>query len=72
MWIDLPSARLLPESKHARRPVVRLRLASYGRPLSGMCCEQQCNKCSAELGIERVPHWKQGFARKKISLTLSF
>ena len=61
-WIELPRDQW-PESWKGKfiRPVVLLRLALYGHPLSGVYWELHCNKELVKLGFEAVPGWEQLF-----------
>ena len=38
-----------------KNPVVPLRLALYGHPLSGACCERHCQKILIKVGFRPVP-----------------
>ena len=58
-WITLPREQW-PKSweKKDRRPVVKLRLALYGRPLAGCCWEQKWTQEVRKHGFEPVPDWE--------------
>lgn len=70
MWTEFPPDRWLSGRENMRRPVVRLRLALYGHPLSGRDWGQRCNRCLEVLGLDRVPNWEQCFIHQGMKLVV--
>ena len=58
-WVRLPKERW-PKEWHGkfRDPVVPLRLALYGRPLSGVFWERYCREALLSVGFTTVPGWE--------------
>ena len=55
-WIFLPEhMRLTAWKDKYKNPVVPLRLALYGHPVSGAYCERHCQKILIKVGIRPVP-----------------
>lgn len=52
-------------------PVARLRLASYGHPLSGACWEMHCTDKLRSVGFEPVSTWESTFIHTDLQLVLS-
>ena len=74
---DIPTWIILPEDQwepgwrgRFRQPVVRLRLALYGHPLSGYYWEKHCKQCLGKVGFRPVEGQECLFFHKELSLTL--
>ena len=71
-WIMLPRDQWRPGwSGKFRVPVVRLRLALYGHPLSGAYWERHCTAKLKEAGFEPIPTWESCFLHRELRLVLS-
>ena len=70
-WVELPR-EWWPEEwgKKYRRPVVKLRLALYGHPLSGVFWERHCQKALFSAGWELIEGWESTYRHKKLGLIL--
>jgi hypothetical protein len=70
-WVELPRDQFPKTWKQFRRPVVRLRLALYGHPLSGAFWEQYCATQLKKVGFEQIPQWEGCYALRRLGLVLS-
>jgi hypothetical protein len=71
-WVELPKEQW-PKAwvGQLTRPVVPLRLALYGHPLSGYFWEQHCTKSLMEVGFEPLEGWECIYVHKQLKLFLS-
>eukprot|EP00959_Pyramimonas_sp_CCMP1952_P000842 16805-Pyramimonas_sp.AAC.1 len=64
-WVELPRDRWPKEwGNKCRRPVVQLRLALYGHPLSDVSWERHCQKALFSAGWELIEGWESTFRRE--------
>ncbi len=71
-WVELPREQWPSAWVGTRkRPVVPLRLALYGHPLSGYFWEQHCSKSLLEVGFEPLEGWECIYVHKELKLFLS-
>jgi hypothetical protein len=70
-WVELPRDQFPKTWKQFRRPVVRLRLALYGHPLSGAFWEQYCATQLKKVGFEQIPQWEGCYVLRRLGLVLS-
>ena len=70
-WIIIPEEQRPASWSKFRSPVVRLRLALYGHPLSGLFWEKHCHKQLKAVGFEPIPDWECCFVHKALQLVLS-
>ena len=71
-WIFLPRDQWPRKwATTYKRPVVRLRLALYGHPLSGLFWEKHYRKELLQLGFVPMDGWESCFVHKELGLILS-
>ena len=79
-WVSIPKDRwpkkedkpeLRAKFESCKRPVVRLRLALYGHPLSGLFWERHVQKCLIANGWTPIPDWECCYTHRGLGLVLS-
>ena len=70
-WVFLPRDELLPEWPKYRQPVVRLDLALYGHPLSGVFGEQRCAAQLKNIGFIPMQGWESCYIHLEWMMVLS-
>ena len=72
-WVEIPRERWPEEwiKKGYKRPVVQLRLALYGHPLSGVFWERHCQKALFSAGWTLIEGWESTYRHERLGLVLS-
>ena len=70
-WVFLPREQWPDSWKRFRNPVVRLRLALYGHPLSGAFWGNHCTKQLVSVGWLPIPEWDGCFIHPVLRCVLS-
>ena len=70
-WVRLPKERRPKEwNGKFRDPVVRLRLALYGHPDSGVYWEQKCDTHLKSVGFDPIVDWRSCYFHRELQLFL--
>ena len=71
-WVIIPREEWQPSwAQQYSSPVVRLKLALYGHPDSGLFWERKCAASLKAVGFEPVPDWECTDTHDKLGLVLS-